>query len=148
MPQNKEEYYLVEAAVLPEVFHKIIQAKNLLASGQAKTVHEASTIAGISRSTFYKYKDSVFLFREKSREKIITFLISVLDVKGILSKIMRVLSQKGADVLTINQDIPMDGVANITISFRTGNLTCDVVRLKERLLKIEGVKKIEIIASQ
>ena len=145
---EKPDYYLVDRAVLPEIFKRVIEAKKLLASSKVKTINEATNKVGISRSAFYKYKDSVFFFHEKSKDKIITLSFIVLDILGVLSDIINVLAKKGADILTINQNIPINGIANVTISFRTGNLKCNAVELIDKLLKNEGINKIEIIASE
>lgn len=141
-------YYIVEESVLPEVFLKVIRAKELLEKGEVKAVNEAVKMVGISRSAFYKYKDCIFPFFESSRGKIITLALVLQDIPGILSKILNVISETNANILTINQNIPLGGVATVTISLRTSDMTKSVKDLILEIEKIDGVKKIEILGRE
>ena len=143
----KQQYILVDTRVAPDVFIKVVQAKKNLDSGKCKTVNDAIEGVKMSRSAFYKYKDYVFAYSEKNTERIYTLFFTLDDVSGIVSEILRVLAGYGSNVLTINQNIPIHNVANITISFRMGDKD-DVSMLIEDLQHIEGINKIEILAME
>ncbi len=130
---------VVESGLLPEVLLKVIEAKKLLSQGKAKNSSEAARMAGISRSAFYKYKDGVSVYNDESRDKIVTYSMTLIDKPGVLSNVLTVLSQYGANVLTLNLNIPIDGAALCTISFTTGNLKCDGHTLREALRAVDGV---------
>lgn len=142
----KPEYLLVNTNVLPDIFEKVVEAKRLLHTGKCKTALEAAQAMHISRSAFYKYKDSVFLIEEMGKDRIITLFFELVDIPGILSQILKVFAGANASILTINQNIPIDRSASITISFRTEGMTKSVDALIKKLRAIEGTKKIEIIA--
>ncbi len=141
-------YYIVKRDVLPEVFHNVIKAKLLLATGQAATVNDAVKMAGISRSAFYKYKDSVFSFSEANRGKIVTLALTLLDLPGVLSSILNSIARRRGNILTINQNIPIHGTANVTISIDTRLMEDDLEGLIHDLSALNGVQKIEIIGQE
>lgn len=142
----QEKLYLVQENALPKVLKKTAQAKELLKSGRAKTVNEAIETVGISRSAFYKYRDAIFPFRETSREKILTIALILEHIPGVLSAVLNAIAQAGGSILTINQGIPLQGVANATISFETGRLSVDANELLTTLASLDGVQKLEILA--
>ncbi len=140
----KNTYILVEASILPKVFEGVLCAKKLIAQGNT-TINKAAEQSGISRSAYYKYKDYVFSFSEMSDGGIITLFFVLKDKPGVLSDILGTLAKSGANILTINQNIPVNGSANITISFQaTGGMNTD--ELLEQIKRIFGVNKVEIIA--
>lgn len=141
-------YYIVEEGVLPEVFHKVIKAKELLSSGVVKSVNDAVKIADLSRSAFYKYKDCIFPFFESSRGKIITLAFVLKDIPGILSKILNIISSTNANILTINQNIPLGGIATVTISIKTNDMKNSIKELISEIEKIEGVNKIDVLGRE
>ena len=145
---NRPKYFIVEASLLPEVFLKVVEANKYLQSGKAKTVNDATTRVGISRSAFYKYRDGVRPFYEMITDRIITFHILVSDEPGILSTLLSLFARFGANILTINQNIPINGQAGITISARTGEMRASVEHLINKALEIPGVIKFEILASE
>ena len=112
-------FFLVDSAILPEVFSKVIEVKKILSTGKVKTVNDAVKEVGISRSAFYKYRDYVFPFYETSRGKVITLFFVVEDFSGILSSIINIIAEANANILTINQNIPINGLADVTISIET-----------------------------
>ena len=130
---------IVDAELLPEVLLKVIEAKRMLSQGKAKNSSEAARLAGISRSAFYKYKDGVSVYGDDRRNKIVTYYLTLMDNPGVLSTVLSLLSKHGANVLTINQNIPLDGAAPVTISFTTGGLRTDGHSLWEAIRSIEGV---------
>ena len=143
---NGSSHLLVDSSVLPEVFTKVIEVKKILSKGIIKTVNDAVKEAGISRSAYYKYKDYVFPFYETSRGKVLTLFFVVEDFSGILSSIINKIAKYKANILTINQNIPINGLADVTISVETAGMTKDMNELLNDISKIEGVRKQEILS--
>lgn len=141
-----EKWLLVKENILPEVFAATLRAKELLISGEAGSSSEAARMAGISRSAFYKYKDAVFEYENDRQSKIVNFNAVLADRPGVLSALLTELYGRGANILTLNQNIPTSGKAPISMSIRTDNLTCSVDELTNILQKIDGVKTIAEVA--
>ena len=141
-----QKYYIVEASALPEVFLRVAEVKRMLATGETDKVSEATRRVGISRSAFYKYKDCILPFQNMMAGRIITFQVLLQDTAGLLSQLLQTFSQVGANILTINQTIPTNGVATITISAETMQVTCPLEELLNRLAAQNGVYKAEILA--
>lgn len=139
-------YLMVDSRIVPEVYLKVIEAKIKIASGKSKSTNDAIREVGISRSTFYKYKDCVFACSELERDRMVSLEFTLDDIKGVLSAILNILAENFANVLTINQNIPINGVANVTITFKTDNIDTDLDGLIEILKKLDGVNKVRIIA--
>ena len=142
---GEELKIIVEADLLPEGLLKVIEAKKLLSQGKAKNSSEAARMAGISRSAYYKYKDFVFPFYEASKEKIITLSLLLEHKSGVLSKVLNTVADDSGSIMTINQGIPLQGVANTTISIETKHLTVDLEALLDKLRMIDGVKRLEVL---
>ncbi|MDL2273651.1 ACT domain-containing protein [Oscillospiraceae bacterium OttesenSCG-928-G22] len=140
------KYCLVESSALPEVFLRVALAKRNLESGRAKTVSEAVKQAGISRSAFYKYRDTIRPFYESGEASIITFHMMLVDTPGVLSAVLSLFAENRANVLTINQTIPINGLAAVTISARTASMTISIDEFSERMTRVQGLSKFEIIA--
>lgn len=145
---DKSDYYLIKADVLPEVFGKVMEVKRLLASKKASSVNEAVKIAGMSRSAFYKYRDAVLPFYETSRGKLVTFVFVVEDFPGILSRIINTMAKAKANILTINQNIPINGLADVSIVIETDRLLVPLENLIMDLSKIPGVRSHRILARE
>ncbi len=143
---NEPKYYIVEAEALPEVFQKVAEAKRLLSTGEANTVNEATKMADISRSAFYKYRDAILPFQNMMTGRIITFQFLLSDQPGVLSNILNYLAETKVNILTINSIIPTNSCALLTISAETQNLTVSLEALLQRLEEIPYVIKAEIIA--
>ena len=143
---NVPKYYIVEASALPEVFLKVAEAKQLLSTGRAATVNEATRITGISRSAFYKYRDSVLPFQNMMTGRIITFQLLLHDQPGMLSSILDILAGCKANIQTINSIIPTNSCAIVTISAETIDLTIQLEDLLRMLRQAPGVIKAEILA--
>lgn len=141
-------YLLVDSSVLPEVFIKVIEAKNLINSGKFRAVNEAVKEVGISRSAYYKYKDYVFPFYETSRGKVITLFFVLEDFAGILAKIINCIAKANANILTINQNIPINGLADVTISIETEGMNINIEQLMDEISIIEGIRKQDILARE
>ena len=140
------KYFIVEARALPEVFRKVAEAKWLLETGEVATVGEATKATDISRSAFYKYRDSIAPFENLMAGRILTFQLILRDVSGLLSAILSVFAQYGANILTINQTIPSNGTASVTVSAETNGVSEGVEALLRALAAMQGVLKAEILA--
>ena len=140
------KYFLVEAAALPEVFLKVAEAKRMLETGEVSTVGEATAATGISRSAYYKYRDALMPFQNLMAGRIITFQMMLKDRTGVLSGIFSILAYCGANILTINQTIPTNGCAMVTMSSETSDLRCSVEELMKRIGNLDGVVKAEVVA--
>ena len=143
---NIPKYYIVEASALPEVFLKVAEAKRLLQTGEASTVNDATRITGISRSAFYKYRDSVLPFQNMMTGRIITFQFMLQDQKGLLSSLLSIFADSRANIQTINSIIPTNGCALVTISAETTDLTIPLEELLRQLGQLPGVIKAEVLA--
>ncbi len=140
------KYFIVEAQALPEVFLRVAEAKQMLELGEVQTVNEAVRQAGISRSAFYKYKDAVRPFNDMMHGRIVTIQTLLKDEPGVLSSILCEFAAYGGNILTINQTIPVNGCAAVTIAAETGELNCELEVLLQRLERLEYVIKCEILA--
>ena len=140
------KYYIVAASALPEVFIKVAEAKRMMQTGEADTVGDATKKAGISRSAFYKYKDSVQPFNDMKAEHIITFYGMLKDNTGVLSHVLGIFASSGANILTINQSIPTNGCAAVTISAETSGMEQTLESLMAAASAVEGVIRFEIMA--
>lgn len=148
MEIDKNTYYLVLAKVLPEVFIKALQVKELLRKGEATTIQQAVDIVGISRSAYYKYKDAILPFNEISKGKIITIALLLEHTPGVLSTILNEIAKVKGSILTMNQNIPLHGTANVTISFETKNMLVDMEELIQTLEGLEGVHEINVVGKE
>jgi len=144
--KQESVFFLVDSFILPDVFAKVIEVKKILSFGKIKTVNDAVKEVGISRSAYYKYKDYVFPFYETSRGKVLTLFFVVEDFSGILSSIINKIAAANANILTINQNIPINGLADVTVSIETFEMKNDMQSLMAEIDKVEGVKRSEILA--
>lgn len=142
---NKPKYYVVDAAALPEVFVKVAEAKRLLDLGSVSTVGEAARAVGISRSAFYKYRDYILPFENIMTGRIITFQMTLHDEPGALSSILSIFAQMGANILTINQTIPINSCAVVTVTAETNRMTTSLEELLMTLREAKGVVRAEIL---
>jgi len=143
---SKPDYYLVAADTLPEVFRKVSEAKELLETGDAKTVADAVAAVGLSRSAFYKYKEKITPFLDMKSGRIITFSLTLRNKPGVLSSVLFIFANSGANILTINQSIPVSGSAAVTISAEVSSMEFTPEELIIRARKLDGLRKIEILA--
>ena len=142
------KYYIVDAKALPEVFLKVAEAKRMLETGEASTVGEATRQAEVSRSAFYKYKDAVYPYQEKSSSKLITIHAVLHDRPGVLMALISAFYDAGANILTVNQNIPVLGAALVSISARIDGMKITMDQLLTSLRTIEGVQRIENITGE
>lgn len=139
------DFLIVSKSILPEAILKTAKVKELLIKGDVDTINEAVERIGLSRSAYYKYKDGVFPFYEGSREKIITISLILNNKAGVLSHVLNFIASLKGNVLTINQGIPLQGVANVSVSIETAGMADTPENLLAGLGEITGVRKIEVI---
>lgn len=140
--------YIVDEKVLPMVLLKTIEAKELLKKGEANTIYEAVEKVGMSRSAYYKYKDYIFPLYEIDQGKIITIHLLLSHDKGVLAQVLDEIAKSKASILTINQSIPIHGVANVTMAIEIEGMTINIDGLLSRLRKIEGVNDVSLLARE
>ena len=140
------KYFIVEASAMPEIYRKVAQAKSLLEMGEETTVNGASRAVGISRSAFYKYKDAVRPFHDMLQGRIVTMQMLLRDEPGALSRVLNTLAGTGVNVLTINQNLPVNGCAVVTVTAETSRLEGSMEGLLRACKEATGVVKCEILA--
>lgn len=138
--------YIVEASVLPDIFIEVSKAKELIETGEAKTVAEAVSKVGISRSAFYKYKDSITPFRNMKSGQVFTVSVLMRDKPGALNSVLSIFAGTHANILTINQSIPTNGAAIVTISFVAEDMSLSVDELRNRIEGLSAVIRMELLA--
>ena len=143
---KKAKYYIVEASALPEVFLKVAEAKRLLSTGEATTVNDAAKMTDISRSAFYKYRDAIMPFQNRTMAQVITFQLMLHDAPGALSGILNMLASFGTNIQTINSILPTNSCALVTISADTSDLTISLEDLLHNLANAPHVIKAEVLA--
>jgi chorismate mutase len=142
-----EKFYLVREDVLPEAVKKTLEAKELLDRGKASSVADAVQMVDLSRSAFYKYRDTVFPFHTMVKERIITLFFHLEDRSGTLSQLLGIVAAAGCNVLTIHQTIPLRGKANVTLSLNTAGMTEDITDLLSKLKRLEFVDKVDVLGT-
>ncbi|HWQ72532.1 MAG TPA: ACT domain-containing protein [Desulfitobacteriaceae bacterium] len=145
MTIRNRDFLIVSKDILPEAILKTAKAKELLVKGDVSTVNDAVEAVGISRSAYYKYKDGVFPFYEVSREKLITISLILEHRAGVLSHVLNYIAGFQVNILTINQGIPLQGIANVSISVETAGMSDTPENLLNGLAEVDGVRKIEVI---
>ena len=147
MSERKTKYYVLKEKAVPEVLLKVIEAKKLMETGNL-TVQEATERAGISRSSFYKYKDDIFPFHDNAKGKTITFLLQMDDAPGLLSDVLKQIAACPGNILTIHQSIPLNGVASLTSSVDIARDVGDASAMVEKIESLPGVHYFKILGQQ
>ena len=145
---EKTKYFVVREKAVPEVLLKVVEAKRLLDTKRVGTVQEAADAVGISRSSFYKYKEDIFPFRYNIKGKILTFVIQMHDEPGLLSDVLKVVAEYAANIQTLHQSIPINGVATLTISVEVLAGTGDISKMIETIEAREGIQYLKILARE
>ena len=145
MSDHQKNWVVVDAAVLPEVILKTLTVKRMLANREEKSSSAACRSVGISRSAFYKYRDSVFVYEEQMREHIFTVYLLLHDESGVLSGVLHTLTDAKANVLTLNQSIPIDGAATVTVTFRLQD-AATISALCSTLSERKGVVEVRLLS--
>ncbi|SFL13366.1 chorismate mutase [Lachnospiraceae bacterium KH1T2] len=146
--EERKRFYVVTEKAIPEVLIKVVSAKKLLDSGRAVSVQEATEAVGISRSSFYKYKDSIFPFHDSTKGTTITLSVLMDDEPGLLSDVLKTVADFKANILTIHQSIPINGVASLTISVQVLNDTGDVSEMIAQMSARNGVQSVKILGKE
>ena len=146
--KDKMQYYVLKEKAVPEVLLKVVEAKRLIDSGKIASVQEATESVGISRSSFYKYKDDIFPFHETTKGKTITMVIQMDDEPGILSVVLKTIAEYKANLLTIHQTIPVNGVASLTLSVDILPTTGDSAKMIEQIEQLSGVRYLKILSRE
>lgn len=141
---EKIKYYLVNSAILPEVYSKVIEVKNYIATGEADSTSQAIKMAGISRSAYYKYKDAIFEYNSEQSDETVTINAKLKDNAGVLSALMSELYRAGANILSINQSVPVNSVADVSVTIRATEMTITQDKLIENLKSINGVNSVKL----
>ena len=147
MPE-KTNYYVLKEKAVPEVLLKVVEAKRLFESGKVASVQDATDAVGISRSSFYKYKDDIFPFHENERGKPITLVLQLDDEPGLLSNILRKIDKFKCNILTIHQSVPIKGIASLTLSIDVFHTEDKVDEMVADIEAVEGVHYAKIIARE
>jgi len=142
------EYYVVKKKAVPEVLLSVVKAKRLLESGRVMTIQEAVDQVGISRSSFYKYKDDIFPFHDNTQGRTVTFIFEMDDEPGLLSDLLKIVAEYGANILTIHQSIPINGTASLSISIQVLQSTKDVSQMVEKMERQRGVHYVKILSKE
>ncbi|MDN3020205.1 ACT domain-containing protein [Paenibacillus sp. BSR1-1] len=147
MDNIDKKFYLIREDVLPEAMKKTIEVKEMLDRGKAESIADAVQRVDLSRSAFYKYRDTVFPFSTIKQERLVSLFFHLEDRSGTLSKLLSVVASSGCNVLTIHQTIPLQGRANVTLSLNTANMTNEIDELLSELRKLEFVEKVEVLGT-
>lgn len=142
------KYFVVKQKAVPEVLLKVVEAKRLIESEKAITIQEATDRVGISRSSFYKYKDDIFPFHENAKGRTITMVLQLDDEPGLLSDVLKIVADYHANILTIHQSIPVNGVATLTVSVEVLPSTDDISQMIEEMERQKGIHSIKILARE
>mgnify|MGYP003546655562 CR=1 FL=1 len=142
------KYFVVKQKAILEVLLKVVEAKRLLESEKVLTIQEAVDAVGISRSSFYKYKDDIFPFHDNSQGTTITLTFQMDDEPGILSDVLKIIAEYRANILTIHQSIPINGIASLTLSIQVLQTTGDISRMIEQLEGQTSVHHVKILAKE
>ena len=145
---NESKYYVVKRKAIPEVLLKVVEAKRLLDTEKVMTVQEAIDAVGISRSSFYKYKDDIFPFHENTKGKTVTFVIQMDDKPGVLSAVLNLIAIYHANILTIHQSIPVNEIALLTLSVNILPTSGDAADMIEEIEALEGIHYLKILARE
>ena len=143
--RGKTQYFVLREKAVPEVLLKVVEAKRLIETKRAETVQEAADRVGISRSSFYKYKDDIFPFHENVRGRTINFMIEMKDEPGLLSDVLKVVAEYGANIMTIHQSIPVDGKASATLSIEMLPLSGNVSEMLSAIEQKDGIHYLKIL---
>lgn len=142
------KYFVVRQKAVPEVLLKVVEAKRLLESEKVLTIQEAVDAVGISRSSFYKYKDDIFQFHDNSQGTTFTLTFQMDDEPGLLSDVLKIISEYHANILTIHQSIPINGIASLSLSVQVLQTTGNITRMIEKMEDQKGVHHVKILAKE
>lgn len=146
--ENTTVYFVVKQRALPEVLLKVVEANRLIETQKAASVQEAVEMVGISRSSYYKYKDDIFPFHDSAQGTTLTLSCQMNDEPGLLSDVLKVVANFGANILTIHQTIPINGIASLSLSIQILDTTGDVSEMVLEMEKRTGVHNVKVLARE
>ena len=146
--KEKGQYYVLKEKAVPEVLLKVVEAKRLIESGKIASVQEATEKVGISRSSFYKYKEDIFPFYDNTKGKTVTFVVQMDDEQGLLSDLLHIVAVYKANILTIHQSIPVNGVATLTLSVEVKDNTGNISKMVEEIEEQDGIHYVKIVSRE
>ena len=139
---EKINFYLINASIVPDIYKKVITAKSLLASGKAKSASQAAKMADISRSAYYKYKVAIFEYHGDDSSDTATINAKLMDNAGVLSSLMNELYKAGANVLSVNQSVPIHSIADVSVTVQIAEMTATKEELLNSIKEIDGVNSV------
>lgn len=142
------KYFVVKQKAVPEVLLKVVEAKRLLESEKVLTIQEAVDAVGISRSSFYKYKEDIFQFHDNSQGTTFTMTFQMDDEPGLLSDVLKIIAEYHANILTIHQSIPINGIASLSLSIQVLQTTGDISGMIGQMEEQKGVRHVKILAKE
>ena len=145
---DKTTYFVLKEKAVPEVLLKVMEAKRLIDSGKVDSVQDATDLVGISRSSFYKYKDDIFPFHDNERGKTVTLVIQLNDEPGLLSNVLQAIAKFKTNILTIHQSIPVNGIASLTLSIDVFNTLDKTDELVAAIEDVDGIHYVKILARE
>lgn len=143
---EKSRFLIIDKEILPDIFEKVVEAKELIKTDKVKGVTEAAKVVGISRSAFYKYRDYVYPLSGSSVGNKVTLSFLLTHKSGILSNVLKVISNNDCNILTINQESPVKDVANVSLAFDTTYMDTKLENIIGEIGDVEGVERVELIA--
>lgn len=146
--KESDKYFLVKKKAVPEVLLKVVEAKRMLETKKNVTIQEVTDKVGISRSSFYKYKDDIFPFHEDIRGKTVTFMLQMDDIPGLLSNVLKQVADNKANILTIHQSIPVNGIASLTLSVQILPDSEEITTMIDDIERLEGIHSLKILARE
>lgn len=146
--KEENKYYVVKKKAVPEVLLKVVEVNRLLESKKTMTIQEAADKIGISRSSYYKYKDDIFPFSDNARGRTITIMLQLDDVPGLLSNVLNHIAKYDANILTIHQAIPVNGVASVTLSMDILPTAGDITGMIDDIESLKGIHYMKILGRE
>ena len=146
--EEKTSYFVLKEKAVPDVLLRVVEAKRLLESEKVASVQEAAERVGISRSSFYKYKEDIFPFYDNAKGKTVTFVVQMDDEQGLLSDLLHIVAVYKANILTIHQSIPVNGVATLTLSVEVRDNTGNISKMVEEIEEQNGIHYVKIVSRE
>ena len=146
--EEKTSYFVLKEKAVPDVLLRVVEAKRLLESEKVASVQEAAERVGISRSSFYKYKEDIFPFYDNTKGKTVTFVVQMDDEQGLLSDLLHIVAVYKANILTIHQSIPVNGVATLTLSVEVRDNTGNISKMVEEIEEQNGIHYVKIVSRE
>ena len=142
---RRPKYFIVDAEALPEVYLKVAEAKRMLEIGEATAVNQAAQAVGLSRSAFYKYRESIFSYNKMNKERIVTLIVTAADEISVLAECLQIITEMDGQILTVNRGLPIQDTSKATLVIDTKNMKQEIETLVEKLYEIAQVREIEIL---